>query len=108
MPFFRPENFCVGESYRLTEVIESREVSSGKYFLVQVGSIPKATFPALGFAKTKNSRVEIFLVEAHAQFGDHTWRRAFKRGELWEVYSPAGATTWNRSYVLVEKSDVRK
>ncbi|TSC62315.1 MAG: hypothetical protein G01um101448_283 [Parcubacteria group bacterium Gr01-1014_48] len=101
MSFFRPEDLCVGERYRLTEVIEGREVSFGEYVLVYIEIVPKMNPPVLGFARAKDSGAQIFLVK---MYGDSTWRRAFKQSQgLWEVYSPIGAVFWNRSYVLVEK-----
>jgi hypothetical protein len=34
--FFKPEDLCIGNSYKLTEFVEDKEVSSGDYFLVSV------------------------------------------------------------------------
>jgi hypothetical protein len=56
----------------------------------------------LGFSKVKDGKSNVFLIEAHAQFGDDTWRRALKHDGKWEIYWPAGGDTWNHSCVIVE------
>jgi hypothetical protein len=99
--FFKPEDLCIGNSYKLTEFVEDKEVSSGDYFLVSVMPSKKERYPTLGFSTSQSREADVFLVQAHAQFGDPTWRRAFMQGNRWEVYCPAGARTWNHSWVEV-------
>jgi len=104
MPFLHPKDMQVLQMYKLTEVVEGQEVSSGIYFLVLVEESDRKEFPLLGFSKSiqKNQKAEIWLSVAWAQFGDPTWRRTFKCNSQLEVYWPAGGRTWNWSYVEVE------
>jgi hypothetical protein len=99
--FFEPQELCIGNSYKLTEFVEEKEVSSGGYFLISITPSKREGFPTLGFSTSPNRGAEVFLIEAHAQFGNRTWRRAFMQGNRWEVYWPAGAGTWNHSWVEV-------
>ena len=102
MSFYEPEKLCIGKRYKLTETVENQEVSSGNYFLVSVESCRTENSPVLGFSKSHKSKAEVFLVEAHAQFGDNAWRRAFGQSNHWEIYWPAGGIGWNQSSVRVE------
>jgi hypothetical protein len=102
MSFYDPKDLVVGNLYRLTEFVEGKEVSSGDYFLVSTEEYQGGRFPALGFGKVQTRKADLFLTEAHAQFGDNIWRHSFNQQGKWLVYSPAGAMTWNHSYVTVE------
>lgn len=105
MSFYEPKDLSAGDRYKLTEIVEGTKVSAGDYFLVSIDESEKKRFPAIGFSKVKNGKAEIFLIEAHAQFGSSTWRRAFRHDNHWEIYFPAGGITWNFSYVIVERVD---
>ena len=102
MPFYEPKDFRIDELYKLTETVEGKEVSSGNYFLVSVDESPRERFPIPGFSSAQGGEATVFLVQAHAQFGGNTWRRAFKVNNCWEIYWPAGGRTWNYSWVDVE------
>ena len=102
MAVYQKKDLCIGNRYKLAEFIEGNEVSSGNYFLVSFNDSGKEDYPILGFSKSKDGKVTVFLKEGHAQFGDPTWRRAFKNGSTWDIYEgPVGSITWNFSYVKV-------
>lgn len=107
MSFFEPKDLCVGELYRLREFVDQKEVvASGNpnYFLVLMEENRRdLRFPILGFHHVKECKAEVLLVQAHAQFGSPTWRRAFRREKGLEIYCPIGAMTWNHSWVEIEK-----
>lgn len=109
MSFYEPKDLCIGTLYKLTEIVEGIKVSAGDHFLVSMDMSSKMMYPVLGFSKINHNKgskaAEVFLIEAHAQFGSPTWRRAFRRDNYWEVYWPAGGRTWNHSRVVVEKAD---
>lgn len=106
MSFLDPKakDLVVGKQYRLTEIVEDQTVSSGNYYLHSVEQIPENVYPILGFLKsTTQKKPDVFLIQAHAQFGSPTWRRAFRVDGQWELYWPAGGRTWNWSFVRIEK-----
>lgn len=107
MSFFEPKDLCIGELYRLTEFVDGKEVvatGNPNYFLVLMEENRRdPRFPILGFHRVKEYKAEVLLVQAHAQFGSPTWRRAFRKGKGLEVYWPLGTMTWNHSWVVVEK-----
>lgn len=103
MSFCDIENLKIGEQYKLTETVENHVIGSKNYFLVSIQENKKSNYPVLGFAETRDGEADIFLTEAHAQFGEPTWRRSFECHNYWEIYKPIGSRTWNWSHVTVEK-----
>ncbi len=107
MSFCEPKDLLIGERYKLTEFIEGIQVGSDYYFLISLENNQKNTrYPIPGFSRV-NDAVEpsVFLKEAHAQFGDPTWRHAHKCIRGWDIYDgPIGSRTWNHSLVEVEKA----
>lgn len=105
MPFCGSEDLVLGEAYTLTEYIENIEVGKDKYFLISLEYDSGNEYPIPGFSRVPDAkRPSVFLKEAHAQFGDPTWRHAHKCKNGFAVYEgPVGSHTWNHSWVEVEK-----
>ena len=102
MAFYEPKDLIIDNCYKLTEFVENQKISAGEYLLVSVeDESQKMSFPILGFSKAKNRKADVFLKEAHAQFDSPTWRHAFRHDNRWDIYCPAGAITWNHSYVII-------
>lgn len=104
MPFMKPEELQVGECYVLQEFIDSKDFTPKQYYLVGKESDPKDTrFPILLFSRGKGLKPDVFFKQGRAQFGDPTWRRAFKGSTGYEIYDgPLGTQTWNWSWVEIQ------
>lgn len=104
MPFIEPKDLRVGAMYKLTEFVECKPVSSGDYLLVLMekdDGFRDPRYPRLGFARVKDIPPQVYLSQAHPQFGDPTWRHALKTDKGWSLFWPIGATTWNHSWVEI-------
>lgn len=106
MSFLYPKDLILNNLYKLTEFVENKEISTGRYYLVSINSQSRDfNYPVLGFSITKSGKPSVFLMEAHPQFADPTWRRAFGNGKSWQAYWPIGASTWNHSWVTITLED---
>ena len=66
MSFCDVKDLQIGNLYKLAEIVENKEVSSGDYFLVLINKSREERFPILGFSKAKknkNGTVDVFLKE---------------------------------------------
>jgi hypothetical protein len=107
MSFFKPEDLVLTKPYKLTEFVDGQKISGGNnsYTLMEkdTEARPGSKYPVLRFRQGNHPDGDVFLTEAHAQFGDPTWRRTFSDGNRLTVYHPIGAQTWINSRVEIEE-----
>ena len=105
MSFYSVQQLVPGKTYKLTEFIQQKEISYGYFALIGIEGGPHYKLALLCFCNAitynSNSKAEVFLKEAHAQFGDPTWRRVFIHNK-WTRYQPLGSQTWVWSWVEIK------
>lgn len=106
MTFFDPKHLRIGAMYLLTEFVGGKPTSLGRYILVEAREVRQKNYPRLGFARLKDIPPQVFLEEGHTQFGDPTWRHAFKTDRGWDFFWPVGARSWNCAHVEITEITV--